>query len=138
MEFVTENELGIAKDTKLEDAVEMNFDGETKEAGLYFAMARQAQREGYPEIAEVLKRIALEELDHASRFAELNAKIGATKENLEQMLRGEQGANRAKHQAAMKAKEKGIDTLSGYFEESAKDEARHATMLKGLLDRYFG
>ncbi|MCK8816066.1 rubrerythrin family protein [Natroniella sulfidigena] len=138
MEFAVENKLGVTKGTKLEDAVEMNFDGETKEVGLYLAMARQAQREGYPEIAEVLKTIAWEEAEHAARFAELNGMIDSTQENLEKMLKGEQGANKGKRQAAVTAKEEDIDPAHDYFDESAKDEARHARALKGLLDRYFG
>ena len=42
---------------------------------MYLAMARQADREGYPEIAEAFKRYAFEEADHASRFAELLANV---------------------------------------------------------------
>lgn len=47
-----------------------HFNGECGEVGMYLAMARQADREGYPEIAEAFKRYAFEEADHASRFAE--------------------------------------------------------------------
>ena len=48
---------------------------------MYLAMARQADREGYPEIAEAYKRYAYEEADHASRFAELLGEVlGDTKE----------------------------------------------------------
>ena len=137
MEFAVENKLGVTKGSELEKVVDGNFKGETQETGLYLAMARQAQREGYPEVAEVLKRIAWEEAAHAARFAELNGKIGSTKENIEKMLQGEQGANKAKRKAAVTAKEEGIDPAHDVFDESAKDEARHASMLKGLLDRYF-
>lgn len=42
---------------------------------MYLAMARQADREGYPEIAEAYKRYAYEEADHASRFAELLGEV---------------------------------------------------------------
>ena len=35
------------------------------------AMSRLADREGYPEIAEAYKRIAYEEAEHASKFAEI-------------------------------------------------------------------
>ena len=45
--------------------------GECSEVGQYLAMARQADREGYPEIAEAFKRYAWEEAEHASKFAEL-------------------------------------------------------------------
>ncbi len=58
VELINENKLGIAKGGPIEAAVEANFKGETSEVGLYLAMARQAQREGYPEVAGVLKTIA--------------------------------------------------------------------------------
>jgi rubrerythrin len=45
--------LDVAKGTPVEDAVEANFKGETTEVGLYLTMARQAQKEGYPGVAEV-------------------------------------------------------------------------------------
>lgn len=137
-ELINENKLGVTKTTVVEEAVEENFRGETMEVGLYLAMARQAQREGYPEIAEVLKAIALDEAWHAARFAELNGKISSsTKENIEKMLKGEQAANKGKKEAAVKAKEAGIDEAHDAFDESSRDEARHARMLEGLLMKYF-
>ncbi|TDO83502.1 rubrerythrin [Halanaerobium saccharolyticum] len=138
LKFDHEVELGLTEGTEVEDPVKMNFEGETEEAGLYLAMARQAQREGYAEAAEVLKRIAWEEAEHASHFAELNGMISeSTKENIEEMLKGEQGANKGKKGAADKAEELGLEAAASYFNESSRDEARHAQMLQGILDRYF-
>ena len=42
---------------------------------MYIAMSRQAIREGYPEIGEFYMRAALEEAEHAAKFAELLAKL---------------------------------------------------------------
>ena len=143
VDLINENKIGEAKGTALEEAVEMNFQGETAEVGLYLAMARQAQREGLPEIAEVLKTIAWEEAQHAARFAMLNGKIStSTKENLEKMLAGEQAANKGKREAAIKAREAVGDEIHEVeihevFNESSRDEARHARALEGLLKRYF-
>lgn len=136
--LVNEVTLGVSKGTPLESVVEANFKGETMEVGLYLAMARQASREGYPEIALVLEQIAWEEAEHAAHYAELNSKISAsTKENLEKMLAGEIGANKGKREAAVKAKEVNIDQAHDFFDESSRDEARHAQALEGLLKRYF-
>jgi rubrerythrin len=132
------NKLGSAKGSVAEEAVNANFQGETAEVGLYLAMSRQAQREGYPEIGEALKSIAMDEAWHAARFAELNGKISeSTKENLEKMLAGEQGANKGKKNASEKAMEAGVEEAGNFFDESSKDEARHAKALEGLLKRYF-
>ena len=38
-----------------------HFMGECTEVGMYLAMSRQADREGYPEVAEAFKRYAWEE-----------------------------------------------------------------------------
>jgi len=135
--LTVENLIGETKETELEGMVRQNFTGETKETGIYLAMARLAQRQGYPEIAEVLKTIAWEEAEHAARFAELNGMIQEDIfENIRQMLDGETAANEGKKQAADKAANLGLDTTRDYFNESAKDEARHARMLEGILARY--
>ncbi len=138
MELINENKLGVTKGTAVEEEVRQEFRGETMEVGLYLAMARQAQREGMPEVADVLKSIAMDEAWHAARFAELNGLIsGDTKANIEKMLKGEIEANNGKKQAATKAKEAGIDEAHDFLDESSKDEARHARALEGLLKRYF-
>jgi rubrerythrin len=137
-DLINQVKLGCAKGTAVEEAVNHNFSGETQEVGLYLAMSRQAQREGYPEIAATLELIALDEAWHAAHFAELNGKISAsTKENLQKMLAGEQGANKSKREAALKAKEEGCDSGHDFFNESSRDEGRHAQSLEGLLKRYF-
>ncbi|MEI7616813.1 MAG: ferritin family protein [Actinomycetota bacterium] len=138
VELVNEDIIGCAKGTAVEEAVEQNFRGETFEVGVYFAMAKQAEREGYPEIAGALKSIGLDEAWHAARFAELNGKIStSTKQNLEKMLTGECGANKGKKEAATKAKEIGCDPAHDALDESSRDEGRHARALEGLLKRYF-
>jgi len=60
-----------------------------------------------------------------------------TKENLQKMLKGEIGANKGKRDAGLKAKGANIEEAPELFNESARDEARHASMLQGLLDRFF-
>ncbi len=139
MELVSENKIGVCKGSPVEDEVKMNFKGECTEVGLYLAMARVAQREGFPEIALALEKIAWEEAQHAAVFAEMNGLVSeSTKENIEKMLKGEQAANKGKREAAVKSKENGIDEAHDFFDVSARDEARHARTLKALLDRYFG
>jgi rubrerythrin len=138
MDFVTENKYGVTKGTAVEEHVDKNFKGENFEVGWYLAAARAAQREGFPEISEVLKSVAMEEAWHAARFAELNGEIStSTKENLEKAIAGETMSNKMKKEAATLAKQNDVDEAHDFFDEAAKDEARHARGLKGLLDRYF-
>lgn len=138
MELINEHAIGVCKGTGLEKDVKANFEGECAEVGMYLAMARLAQRDGLPEVAEVLKTIAFEEAGHAAVFAEMNGVISSSlKENLEMMLEGETMANNEKKACATKAKGEEIDQAHDFFDESSRDEARHARMLKGLLERYF-
>jgi rubrerythrin len=119
---------------KLEEYLERWAQGETSEVGLYLAMAKQAEREGYPEVASALQRIAWEEAEHAAEALLLAGKIGGTKENLEKMLAGEQNAAKVRLEEARHHGE----PEKTYFYVTAKAEERHAEALRGLLKRYFG
>ncbi len=131
------NVIGVTKGTEIEEDVANEFRGETIEIGLYLAIARQAEREGHPEIAVVLRNIAMDEAYHASRFAELNGMIRDTlKESIEYMLEGEIKANVHKRNIALKAKELGIDEAHDLWDEASRDECRHAEALKGILERH--
>ncbi|MBD5082464.1 MAG: NADH peroxidase [Ruminococcaceae bacterium] len=139
--FACEHEVGIAKDLD-KDVVEglrMNFTGECTEVGMYLAMSRVADREGYPEVAEAYKRIAFEEAEHAAKFAELLGEVvtDSTKKNLELRVAAEHGATAGKLDLAKKAKELGYDAVHDTVHEMAKDEARHGKAFNGLLKRYF-
>ena len=73
MTWADEHTIGVAKgvDPVIFEGIKDNFVGECSEVGMYLAMARQAMREGYPEVAVVLEQIAREEAEHASRFCEM-------------------------------------------------------------------
>ena len=74
--YADEHRIGVAQgvDERVFKGLRQNFVGECTEVGMYLAMSRQADREGYPEVAEAYKRIAFEEAEHAARFAELLVK----------------------------------------------------------------
>ena len=117
-----------------------NFMGESTEVGMYLAMSRQADRDGYPEIAEAFKRYAFEEAEHAAKFAELLGEVvtDSTKKNLEMRVDAENGATAGKFDLAKRAKAANLDAIHDTVHEMARDEARHGKALEGLLKRYFG
>ena len=140
LEFVTEHEIGIAADTddQMKQDLCTHFNGECSEVGMYLAMSRQADREGYPEIAEAFKRYAFEEAEHAAKFAELLGEVvWDTKTNLEKRMAAEAGANADKMRIARRAKELNLDAIHDTVHEMAKDEARHGQGFQGLYNRYF-
>ena len=142
LQFVDEHVLGVAKgvDEEVVEELRANFTGECTEVGMYLAMSRQADREGYPEVAEAYKRIAFEEAEHAAKFAELLGEVvvADTKENLRVRVEAEYGATDGKLKLAKRAKELGLDAIHDTVHEMCKDEARHGKAFLGLLERYFG
>ena len=140
--FATVHELRAARkegaNEEMIKDLETHFNGECGEVGMYLAMSRQADREGYPEIAEAFKRYAFEEAEHASKFAELLGDVlKDTKSNLEARIAAERGACEDKFRIARNAKAAGMDATHDPFHEMAKDEARHCAGFMGLYKRYF-
>jgi len=143
MNYATEHELGAGAKDKVEldvyQGLVENFNGECAEVGMYLAMSRVADREGYPEVAEAFKRYAFEEAEHAAKFAELLGECltDSTKKNLQLRADAEKGACNGKFELAKRAKQLGYDAIHDTVHEMAKDEARHGCGFSGLLKRHF-
>lgn len=141
-QWADEHKIGVAVgvDPEVIEGLKANFMGECTEVGMYLAMSRQADREGFPEIGEAYKRIAFEEAEHAAKFAELIGEVvfADTKKNLQLRVEAEFGACQGKKDLATKAKQLNYDAIHDTVHEMCKDEARHGMAFKGLLERYFG
>ena len=139
--FADEHVLGVAKGVAPEilEGLHAHFMGECTEVGMYLAMSRQADREGYPEVAEAFKRYAWEEAEHAAKFAELLGDVvWDTKTNLKKRMEAEAGACEDKKRIATRAKALNLDAIHDTVHEMCKDEARHGKGFEGLYNRYFG
>ena len=141
LSFADEHHVGIIEgvDARIVEGLRQNFTGECSEVGMYLAMSRVADREGYPEIAEAFKRYAFEEAEHASKFAEILGEVltSSTQKNLEMRVAAEQGACAGKKELATLAKQLNLDAIHDTVHEMAKDEARLGSGFNGLLKRYF-
>ncbi len=139
--WADEHVIGVAKgvDAEIVEGLKANFTGECTEVGMYLAMSRQADREGFPEVAEAYKRIAFEEAEHAAKFAEMLGEVleADTKANLQARVDAEHGACQGKKDLATKAKQLNYDAIHDTVHEMCKDEARHGKAFEGLLKRYF-
>ena len=142
LQWADEHRIGICDgiDPEIIEGLRANFNGECTEVGMYLAMSRVADREGYPEIAEAYKRIAYEEADHASKFAEILGEVvtASSKANLSARVEAEFGACDGKKKLATLAKQHNLDAIHDTVHEMCKDEARHGKAFLGLLERYFG
>ena len=141
LQFADEHRIGAAQgaDPEILEGLRAHFLGECAEVGMYLAMSRQADREGFPEVAEAYKRIAWEEAEHAAKFAELLGEVVdvSTKKNLEMRVMAEHGATQGKKDIAVLAKQQNQDAIHDTVHEMCKDEARHGMVFQGLLKRYF-
>ena len=141
MEWAAEHVVGVAQGAPedIMNDLRANFNGECSEVGMYLAMSRQADREGFPEVAEAYKRIAFEEAEHAAKFAELLGEVvtASTQKNLQLRVDAEHGACQGKKDLATLAKKLNYDAIHDTVHEMCKDEARHGAAFKGLLNRYF-
>ena len=141
MAWADEHRLGVAQgcDPEIMEGLKAHFAGECTEVGMYLAMSRQADREGYPEVAEAFRRYAFEEAEHAARFAELIGEVvWDTKTNLKKRWEAEAGACNDKKRIATLAKQQNLDAIHDTVHEMCKDEARHGQGFAGLYKRYFG
>ena len=145
IQFACQHELGVAKaipDSEegkfVLQGLKDHFTGECSEVGMYLAMSRQADREGYPDVAEAFRRYAFEEADHAARICELLGEMcWDTKTNLEKRMQAEGGACEGKLEIAKVAKKLNLDAIHDTVHEMAKDEARHGAGFQGLFNKYF-
>ncbi len=138
--WACEHELGVAKgvDPEIVQGLRDHFNGECGEVGMYLAMSRQAEREGYPEIADAFRRYAFEEAEHAAKFAELLGEcVWDTKTNVYKRLMAENGACADKLRIATLAKKQNLDAIHDTVHEMARDEARHGRGFEGLWKKYF-
>jgi len=120
----------------LEKVLKATFKGETTEVGWYFAMSRQAEREGHFEAALYFRQIAMDEAWHAAEVAELLGLVkDTTIENIEMMLEGETMAEGEKAEAAKIAHDEGNEAAALFFAKASLDEARHKSGLAGLLKK---
>ena len=141
LSWAAEHVVGVAQGAPEEIIMGLraNFEGECTEVGMYLAMSRVAAREGYPEIALYWKEAALEEAEHAAKFAELLGECvsTSTEENLRVRVAAENGATSGKFELAKMAKQLNLDAIHDTVHEMARDEARHGRAFQGLLERYF-
>lgn len=133
--------LGAARqlDARVVNALQERLNNDTREVAQYLAMARAADREGYPEAASLFERLAREEALHAARLMELlgDGLQDSTKTNLKLRIQAETGECADKKALAELAKELKYDAVHDALHEMAKDEARHAQALNGLMQRLF-
>ena len=135
------NSIGIAKeaDESITNDLRNIFSRECLEVGMYLAMSSIAHKEGYSKISKIYKKIAYEEANHAAVLAELLGEVvkSGTKDNLEEIIKGEYEAAQSKLKLAKKAKELGLETIYTALNTMCKEEAKHGKEFISLQKEFF-
>ena len=116
----------------------LDWEDEIQAVGLLLAYGRQAEEDGYPEIAQAFYQIAREEAWHAARWAAIAGLVDrSTQENLRRHLKREDRAMEIKRQLADQARQRGDQEAAAFFAQAAADERRHRAVIASLLRRFF-
>ena len=139
--YADTHRLGVARgvNSRVHAGLRDLFRNACLSAGQALAMARAADREGYPEAAEALRRSAAEKSPHTARLAEVLGEgiTPETAENLRLRADDELAGCREAKDLANAAGTLGLDEIHAVLLEIAKDRARHSRALEGLLNRLF-
>lgn len=139
--YVSEQRLGIAKETDKETvkALRKFYEKDSLISTKYFTMSRVADRDGYPEIANVYRRFAIEKLQEASKVLELLGDdiASSTMENIDISQTYEENICRLKNDISKYAAEECYDSIQCTIAEQAKESGRRGKAFEGILKRYF-
>jgi len=140
--------MGSIKGTKTEQNLLKAFAGESQARNRYTMFAKQADKEGYKQIAKIFLETADNERIHAGRFfsfleggdLEITAtypagKVGTTLENLKAAAMGENEEWTTLYpEFARVAKEEGFPQVAIVFEMVSKAEVEHENRYNKLAD----
>ncbi|HVW83214.1 MAG TPA: rubrerythrin family protein [Bryobacteraceae bacterium] len=122
--------------TRTAENLRMAFASEAQANRRYLYFAREADVEGYPEIAGLFRDTAEGETSHAVGFLDYlkevgdpvtGLPIGDTFSNLQDAIAGEQlESTKLYPEMARTAREEGFEDIAGWFEALAQAEKHHA------------
>ena len=111
------------------------FAGESQANRKYLAYAKQAEKEGFHQVAKLFRAAAEAETVHAHTHLRTLGKIGTTAENLEDAIAGETHEFKVMYPAMIRdAVEEGDKAAERAFTYANAVEAIHAALYKKALD----
>lgn len=120
--------------TKSEKNLYEAFAGESQANRKYLAWARQADVEGYPEVAELLRTISEGETAHALGHFNYMKGVKTTVENLKMAIEGEKyEVTEMYPRMVQEAKEEGLEELAKWFEMISRAESAHMKAFEKAL-----
>lgn len=121
--------------SKTEKNLKDAFAGESQANRKYLAFAKQAEKEGYPQIAKLFRAAAEAETVHAHAHLRAMGGIKDTKENLKEAINGETFEFKSMYpQMIEDAKQEGNKTAEKSFTYANEVEKVHAELYQKALD----
>ena len=136
--------MATLKGSKTEDNLKAAFSGESQANRRYLYFAKQADVEGYPDVAGLFRDTAEGETGHAHGHLDFlkeagdpatGLPIGDTEANLKAAVAGETYEYTDMYPGMAKtARDEGFDAIANWFETLAKAEKSHAGRFQKGLD----
>lgn len=121
--------------TKTEENLLEAFAGESQANRKYLAFAKQAQKEGYPQVAKLFKAAAEAETVHALAHLRALGKVKNTAENLREAIAGETDEFKNMYPAMIEAaKAENNKAATRTFAYANEVEKVHASLYQKALD----
>jgi rubrerythrin len=115
------------------------FAGESQANRKYLAFAKQADKEGYPQVARLFRAAAEAETVHAHAHLRALGQVKSTSENLGEAIAGETHEFRSMYPGMIAAaKEEGNDMAERSFAYANEVEKVHADLYQKALDNLDG
>jgi len=121
--------------SKTEKNLQTAFAGESQANRRYLAFAKQAEKEGYPQVAKLFRAAAEAETVHAHAHLRTLGGVKSTAENLKEAISGETYEFKKMYPAMIDdAKEKGNKAAERTFTYANEVEKVHAALYQKALD----
>jgi rubrerythrin len=121
--------------TKTQKNLQEAFAGESQANRRYLGYARQAEKEGYPQIAKLFRAVAEAETVHALTHLKHMDGIKSSRENLQEAIAGETHEFKKMYpQMIQEAAEEGKNAVKRSFEFANAVEEIHAGLYQEVLD----
>lgn len=121
--------------SKTQDSLKDAFAGESQANRKYLAFAKQADKEGYPQIAKLFRAAAAAETVHAHAHLRAMGGIGTTQENLKEAVSGETYEFESMYPGMIEAaKQEGETEAERSFVFANEVEKIHAQLYQHALD----
>lgn len=121
--------------SKTTDNLKEAFAGESQANRKYLAFAKQAEKEGHPQVAKLFRAVAEAETVHAHAHLKLLGGIGTTEQNLKEAMGGEiHEFTKMYPQMIADAKEEGQRAAERGFHFANEVEKIHAKLYEKALE----